>query len=186
MALERTQRGFQRYISIRLDEVKMAVPQSLDDRHHHHAGLSIFAGSKDLTAEYITENVRIVNSPCRDPRLRYLLERIIIHLRGFCRGTRLSGLQFLTEIRQISNELCHEMILLSDALGVSMLVDLINYPRYEPATEGTVLGPFHTHNAEEKDNGAVLHNDPDATPLLVFRSVKDTDGRHLDNVKIEV
>lgn len=147
---------------------------------------------KDLTAENITENVHIVNSQCRDLRFRYLLERIVTHLHEFGRETRLSteewqaGLRFLTEIGQISDDLRHEMILLSDTLGVSLLVDSINHPRHEPATEGTVLGPFHTHDAEEKDNGAVLHNDPDATQLLVFCSVKDTEGNPISDVKIDV
>lgn len=159
---------------------------------HYEATTTAIPPMKDLTTENITENVHIVNSQCRDPRLRYLLERIVTHLHEFCRETRLSteewqaGIQFLTEIGQISDDLRHEMILLSDTLGVSLLVDSINHPRHEPATEGTVLGPFHTHDAEEMDNGAVLHNDPDATPLLVLCSVKDTEGRPLDNVKIDV
>ncbi|KAJ5299253.1 hypothetical protein N7476_010810 [Penicillium atrosanguineum] len=147
---------------------------------------------KDLTTENITENVHIVNSQCRDSRLRYLLERIVTHLHEFCHETRLSteeweaGIQFLTEIGQISNDLRHEMILLSDTLGVSLLVDSINHPRHEPATEGTVLGPFHTHDAKEKDNGAVLHNDPDATQLLVVCTIRDTDGNYISDVKIDV
>lgn len=147
---------------------------------------------KDLTSDNITENVHIVNSQCPDPRLRYLLQRIVSHLHDFTRETRLSteewqaGIQFLTEIGQISDDLRHEMILLSDTLGLSMLVDSINHPRMPPATEGTVLGPFHTHDAEDKSNGAVLHSDPDATTLLVVCSIKDTQGNPVSDVKIDV
>ena len=147
---------------------------------------------KDLTTENITENVHIVNSQCRDPRLRYLLERIVSHLHEFARETRLStdewqtGIQFLTKIGQISNDLRHEMILLSDTLGLSMLVDSINHPRMDPATEGTVLGPFHTQDAHEKDLGAVLHTDPDATQMLVLCNIKDTQGNPVSDVKIDV
>lgn len=118
---------------------------------------------KDLTTENITANVHLVNSSCPDPRLRYLVSRIVEHLHTFARETRLStaewhaGIQFLTEIGQISTELRHEMILLSDTLGLSSLVDSINHPRREPATEGTVLGPFHTHDAMELSHGANLH-----------------------------
>ncbi|KAF9885546.1 hypothetical protein FE257_012752 [Aspergillus nanangensis] len=147
---------------------------------------------KDLTTENITENVHIVNSQCSDPRLRYLFERIVTHLHDFARETRLSteewqaGVQFLTEVGQISNDLRHEMILLSDTLGLSMLVDSINHPRMPPATEGTVLGPFHTHDAETMDHGAVLHSDPDATSLLCVCSIKDSQGNPVSDVKVDV
>ncbi|KAJ5101423.1 hypothetical protein NUU61_003645 [Penicillium alfredii] len=96
------------------------------------------------------------------------------------------GDPFLTEVGQISDELRHEMILLSDTLGVSMLVDAINHPRQAPASEGTVLGPFHTHDAHEKSLGSALHSDPDATPLLVLCSVADTEGRPIAGVKVDV
>ncbi|KAI9929582.1 hypothetical protein ASPWEDRAFT_28567 [Aspergillus wentii DTO 134E9] len=147
---------------------------------------------KDLTTDNITENVHIVNSQCPDPRLRYLLNRITTYLHDFARETRLStdewqsGIQFLTEIGQISNDLRHEMILLSDTLGLSMLVDSINHPRMQPATEGTVLGPFHTHDAQNVENGATLHSDPDATPLLVVCSIRDSAGKVIPNVKVDV
>ena len=151
-----------------------------------------FPSLKDLTTDNITDNVHLVNSQCPDPRLRYLVHRVVTHLHDFARETRLSteewvaGVQFLTQIGQISNELRHEMILLSDTLGLSMLVDAINHPRMPPATEGTVLGPFHTHDAEEMEHGAVLHHDPEATRLLVVGSVKDTKGNPIPDVKIDV
>lgn len=147
---------------------------------------------KDLTTENITENVLVVNSQCQDPRLRYLINRIVTHLHEFARETRLSteewqaGVEFLTQIGQISTDLRQEMILLSDTLGLSSLVDSINHPRTEPATEGTVLGPFHTHDAETMQHGAVLHSDPDATRLLVLGSVRDARGNPLADVKIDV
>ncbi|KAJ0419205.1 Intradiol ring-cleavage dioxygenase [Aspergillus carlsbadensis] len=147
---------------------------------------------KDLTTENLTENVHLVNSQCTDPRLRYLLERIVSHLHTFCLETRLSteewntGIQFLTQIGQISDDLRHEMILLSDTLGVSSLVDAINHPRQPPATEGTVLGPFHTHDAEDMAHGAVLHSDPDATRLLVLCTIKDSAGNPVPGVKVDV
>ena len=42
-----------------------------------------------------------------------------------------------------------EFILLSDTLGVSMVVDLINHRKPEGATESTVFGPFHRAGAPE-------------------------------------
>lgn len=47
-----------------------------------------------------------------------------------------------------------EFILLSDVLGVSMLVDAINHRQPEGATETTVLGPFHVVGAPQPPHGA--------------------------------
>ncbi|KAL4801793.1 Intradiol ring-cleavage dioxygenase [Aspergillus unguis] len=146
---------------------------------------------KDLSVENITENVHLVNSQCPDPRTRYLFHRIVEHLHTFCRETQLSteewvaGMEFLVKIGQISDDVRKEMILLSDTLGVSSLVDSINHPPMPGATEGTLIGPFHTH-AEDMEHGAMIHSDPDATKLLVIGSAKDTDGNPLADVKIDV
>jgi len=84
---------------------------------------------KDLTTDNITENVHLINSTCKDARTRFLFEQLVQHLHDFARAVRLSseewmiGLDFLTSIGQISTELRHEMILLSDTLGLSLLVD---------------------------------------------------------------
>ena len=147
---------------------------------------------KDLTTDNITENVNIINSQCDNPRVRYIFERLVTHLHDFAREIRLSteewmiGIQFLTAIGQISTDLRHEMILLSDTLGLSMLVDSIDHPRTKNSTEGTVLGPFHTHDALTTENGYTLHSDPDATRLFVLGNIKDTDGNPIDDVQIDV
>jgi hypothetical protein len=61
---------------------------------------------KDLTIDNITENVTLINSQCPNPRLKYILERIVQHLHDFARETRLShdewmqGILFLTSVGQ--------------------------------------------------------------------------------------
>lgn len=45
---------------------------------------------KDLHIENITENVKKINHQCPDPRLRYILERLVQHVHDFARETRLS------------------------------------------------------------------------------------------------
>lgn len=60
----------------------------------------------DLTIENITQNVHLINSKCPDRRLKYLLERLVVHLHDFVRETRFSSeewmttLQFLTTVGQ--------------------------------------------------------------------------------------
>jgi hypothetical protein len=63
--------------------------------------------SKDLTIDNITQNVNLINSQCEDRRLKYLLERLVVHLHDFVRETRLStdewmtAINFLTAVGQI-------------------------------------------------------------------------------------
>lgn len=65
---------------------------------------------KDLTVDNITDNAILMNSLCEDPRLKYILERLVSHLHDFARETRLStdewmqGLLFLTEVGKICTD----------------------------------------------------------------------------------
>ena len=65
---------------------------------------------KDLTIDNITENTVRINSQSSDPRLTYVLERLVTHLHDFARETRLStkewmaALEFLTSVGQICSD----------------------------------------------------------------------------------
>lgn len=147
---------------------------------------------KDLTTENITENVYAINSRCPDPRTKYLFERLVTHLHDFARETRLStkewmtAIEFLTKTGQLCTDLRQEFILLSDTLGLSLLVDSIDHPKPKNSTEGTVLGPFHTHDAKPMNHGDQIHADPDATPCFVVCNIKDSQGKPVDNCRIDV
>jgi protocatechuate 3,4-dioxygenase beta subunit len=146
----------------------------------------------ELTIDNITENVHMINSQCEDPRMKYLLERLVSHVHDFARETRLStdewmaAIQFLTKVGQISSDVRQEFILLSDVIGLSLLVDSIDHPKPASSTEGTVLGPFHTHEAQLEANGGSLSHDPDGEPCLVLCTVKDTAGKPVHDVKIDI
>ncbi|KAM3421248.1 hypothetical protein BST61_g1654 [Cercospora zeina] len=147
---------------------------------------------KDLTIDNITDNVKLINSHCPNPRLKYILERVVQHLHDFARETRLSheewmtGLLFLTAVGQICTDVRQEFILLSDILGLSLLVDSIDHPKPLNSTEGTVLGPFHSHEAETAPNGSRIAHDPDGEPCLVLCTIKDTNGKPIEGVKIDI
>lgn len=79
-----------------------------------------------------------------------------------------------------------EFILLSDVIGLSLLVDSIDHPKPPSSTEGTVLGPFHTEDAEHEANGTTISHDADGEPCLVLCTVKDTQGKPLSGVKIDI
>lgn len=82
--------------------------------------------------------------------------------------------------------LIQEFILLSDIFGLSSLVESIAHPRLPGSTEGTVLGPFYTHDAENIDHGAEIFDDPNGKPLLVLCTVKDQQGKPVEGVRIDV
>jgi protocatechuate 3,4-dioxygenase beta subunit len=79
-----------------------------------------------------------------------------------------------------------EFILLSDILGLSLLVDSIDHPKPPGCTEGTVLGPFHSHEATIAENGSLIAHDPDGEDCLVVCDVKDSNGQPIADVKIDV
>ncbi|KAH7157868.1 dioxygenase [Dactylonectria estremocensis] len=146
----------------------------------------------DLTVDNITPNTVRINSQSGDARLTYLMDRLTTHLHDFARETRLSTdewmatLQFLTQCGQICTDVRQEFILLSDILGLSLLVDAINHPKPPLCTEGSVLGPFHTHDAPTLSNGSSMTSDPDGEPLLVVCSIRDTQGNPIPGVKVDI
>ena len=84
-----------------------------------------------------------------DPRAKFLLQELVKSLHDYVRKTDLTfeeweyAIDFLTRTGQKCTPIRQEFILLSDVLGVSMLVDAVNHREREGATETTVLGPFY-------------------------------------------
>ena len=99
-----------------------------------------------LTAQVIE---RLAN--CPDPRLRELVSGLVRHLHEFAveesltEAEWIAGIRFLTDAGQMCSDQRQEFILLSDTLGLSMLVDLINHGVGSAATESTVLGQMQLH-----------------------------------------
>ncbi|KAH7116332.1 dioxygenase [Dactylonectria macrodidyma] len=145
----------------------------------------------DLTIANITPNTNRINAQCKDPRLAYLMERLVTHMHDFARETRLSteewtaALGFLVGCGKISSDVRHEFILLSDVLGLSLLIDSINHPKPPASTESSLLGPFHAE-APELELGGSMSSDPDGEPLLCLCTVKDTSSMPLQGVKIDI
>ncbi|KAK4145406.1 Intradiol ring-cleavage dioxygenase [Dichotomopilus funicola] len=146
----------------------------------------------DLTIDNITPNTIRINSQSPNARLTYLMARLVTHLHDFARETRLStdewmaAIEFLIGCGQISSDVRNEFILLSDVLGLSLLVDNINHPKPPGGTEGSVLGPFHTHDAPTLPHGASMTSDPAGEPMLAICTVRDTHGRPVPGVTVDI
>ena len=100
---------------------------------------------EDISAEIV--NIR--HAGCADARLTTVVSALVRHLHAFAKEVQLTqaeweiGIDFLTRTGQICSPERQEFILLSDVLGMSMLVDAMNNRRPAGATENTVVGPFH-------------------------------------------
>jgi hydroxyquinol 1,2-dioxygenase len=115
---------------------------------------------RNLTEQNLTEAVLAKLDGCQDARFKQIMASLIKHLHAFVREVELTeaewfaGIQFLTATGQKCDDKRQEYILLSDTLGVSMLVDAINHRKPGGATESTVLGPFYVSGAPELPIGA--------------------------------
>lgn len=69
---------------------------------------------------------------------------------------------------------------------MSLLVDSINHPKPKNGTEGTVLGPFHTHDAKLHSHGDSISHDPEGEPCLVLCTINDTEGNPVHGVKVDI
>ena len=129
----------------------------------------------------------------KNPRLKRVMTSYIKHLHAFVRevkptpGEWMQGIQFLTETGHWSTGKRQEFILMSDTLGVSMLVDALNYRTSAGATESTVLGPFHREQAPELPLGGSISKDPaDGPPCIVSGTVKDPKGKPVAGAKLDI
>jgi hydroxyquinol 1,2-dioxygenase len=117
---------------------------------------------------------------------------LIRHLHDFARDVELTeaewlaGVQFLTETGQISSDARQEFILLSDTLGVSMLVDALQHRKPAAATETTVLGPFYRPGAPLLRFGAALGENLKGEPTFVYGRVLDLEGAPLAGARLDV
>ena len=130
------------------------------------------------------------NTP--DPRLRQVLTSLVHHLHAFVKDVELteeewgSAIDFLTRTGHMSDDVRQEFILLSDVLGVSMLVETINHRTGGASTESTVLGPFHMVESPPRQLGADIALDGKGTPCLVSGQVTGPDGEPLAGASVDV
>jgi hydroxyquinol 1,2-dioxygenase len=145
-----------------------------------------------VTEENLTGIVADRWSNVPDPRLRKIMTSLIKHLHGWVREIEPSeaewfaAIDFLTRTGQISTDKRQEFILLSDTLGVSMLVDSINHRLSSKATPTTVTGPFHIDHSPEIADGESMAKDAPGIACFVVGKVSDVDGKPIANAKLDV
>lgn len=100
----------------------------------------------------------------------------------------LHAIQFLTITGQLCHEQRQEYILLSDVLGISMLVDQFNHQKNEIQTPSTVFGPFFIENMPVRQfaDSIVVEGEEQTIPLLITGQIRNEYGKAISNAYIDV
>lgn len=145
-----------------------------------------------FTEDNSTEAVNARVATDADPRLAEIMCCLVRHLHAFAKDVELTqeeweaAIAFLTRTGQTCSGERQEFILLSDVLGVSMLVDAINNRRPAGATENTVFGPFHLDGAPEREMGDSISLDGKGETCRFEGRVLDLEGQPIEGARIDV
>jgi len=132
-----------------------------------------------------------------------VLSAVIRHLHALAREVDLkpdewmAAIQFLTRVGQTCDDKRQEFILLSDTLGLSMLVVELEQKRRSAAaladkaatvapTEATVQGPFYWEGAPVLPLGSDIAEGMPGEPAYYSGRVTDTHGRPVENCCVDV
>jgi len=140
----------------------------------------------------VTEAVIERLSECDDPRFKRIMSSLIAHVHDFIRDVNLTepewitAIEFLTDVGRTCTDKRQEFILLSDTLGVSVLVITLNHPADGGSAESTVLGPFYWEGAPDLPRGSNLAEGVKGEPTFYSGRVLDEQGRPLENALLDI
>ncbi|SDZ53888.1 dioxygenase family protein [Herbiconiux ginsengi] len=146
----------------------------------------------DLYGRGLTEEVIGSFAGTPDARLKEILESLTRHLHDFITEIHPSieewelGIDFLTRTGQTSTAVRQEFILLSDVLGVSMLVETLNGSETPEATASTVLGPFHLVESPVRRSGDEISPQSAGEACVVEIRVRSVDGSVVGGATVDV
>jgi catechol 1,2-dioxygenase len=146
----------------------------------------------DFTEETAADAVVQSFAATADPRLRELLSSLVRHLHAFVRDTEPTiaewerAIDFLTATGHKCDAERQEFILLSDVLGISMLVETINNRKTAGATESTVLGPFHMVTSPRRALGDTIDLVGTGPQCVLEGRVLSADGTPLPGAELDV
>ncbi|MFD8218067.1 dioxygenase [Streptomyces sp. NPDC059697] len=147
---------------------------------------------RDLTSDTITEAVISTMRDTKGARVAEILESLVRHLHAFVRDVELTeeewaqGVDFLTRTGQTCTPTRQEFILLSDVLGVTMLVDALSNRRPANATQNSVLGPFFRQDRPQHADAADISGGLPGTPLFFEGRVVNREGAPVTGAGVDV
>src|SRR5216117_2966992 len=149
---------------------------------------------RQFTEDTLTDAVLARLKDATNPRFKQIIASAVKHLHGFARDVQLTeeewfeGIKFLTSVGQKCDDKRQEFILLSDILGLSMMVVALNHKTAAGATEATVLGPFFAHGAREYGYGGDLREGASikGEDVWVSGRVLSPDGKPVPGATLDV
>ena len=149
---------------------------------------------RQFNEDTLTNEVVARLKKTKNPRLKEIMTSLVKHVHAFAREVHLTeeewfeGIKFLTAVGAKCDGKRQEFILLSDVLGLSMMVVALNHKTAPGATEATVLGPFFAHGAKEFGYGADLRAGATMTGEDVWVSgrVLSVDGKPVPNAALDI
>ncbi|MBB3445556.1 intradiol ring-cleavage dioxygenase [Rhizobium sp. BK379] len=145
-----------------------------------------------FTEENSVDVVISRNAGAKSDRLKQIMEVVTRKLHEAVKELEptqeewMDAILFLTRTGHTCTDWRQEFILLSDVLGVSMLVDAINNRKPTGASESTVLGPFHVADAPELPMGANICLDHKGEDMVISGRILDTDGKPIAGAVLDV
>ncbi len=145
---------------------------------------------RNVTKDNITDVFKGYFGPDTDPRLREIMGSLASHLHAFAKDVNLTheewnlGIAFLERMTEFTDKERHEFVLLSDVLGLSSLVDMIN--SVPDGTSSSVLGPFHITDAPDIPFGFDMKRHYEGEVLLATGRVTDPDGNPIEGAKLDI
>lgn len=148
----------------------------------------------NVTLDNITPTVVAALSSDIPDRQKVIMTSLITHLHNFCRdvdlqhGEFLQACDFFARAGATCDDKRQEFILLSDILGIEVLVDMLTNKVTGTESESTVLGPFYRENPPVLPKGAstVQKSFDGQETVLVEGCIKDTDGKALAGVTLDI
>ena len=147
---------------------------------------------REFDEKSITQAVIARLAACDDPRFAQVMTSLVGHLHDFVREVKLTesewstAIEFLTDVGKTCTDKRQEFILLSDTLGVSVLVITLNHPAEGGSAESTVQGPFYWQGAPELPRGSNLAQGVKGEPAFYSGRVLSSDGRPLANALLDI
>ncbi|MEZ5936515.1 MAG: dioxygenase [Alphaproteobacteria bacterium] len=148
--------------------------------------------TRDIREDRITDAVLSTFDQTTDPRQKKILAAMAKHLHAFIAEVEpteeewLAAIDFLTRTGQMCDDKRQEFILLSDVLGATARVDLINHRFPAGATQNSVLGPFFMENRPTCANGDDISGGQRGNPMFFSGRVLDTEGRPLEGARVDI
>jgi len=147
---------------------------------------------REFDEKSLTQTVIGRLADCDDPRFKRIMTSLISHVHDFVREVKLTepewlaAIQFLTDIGRTCTDKRQEFILLSDTLGVSVLVITLNHPADKGSVESTVLGPFYWEGAPDLPRGSNLAEGVEGEPAFYSGRVLTESGEPLEDALLDI